>query len=63
MDSSGFLEGSADGGQLAAGCASGPLDVNRSAQGATAAALRAIQVVHRAASAEPARQPEPVTGD
>ncbi len=65
MDSSGFLEGSPDGGHLAAGCAAGPLDVNRTAQSATAAALRAIRVVHRAGSAEPhpARQPEPATGD
>src|SRR5512142_1953985 len=52
-DSSGFLEGSADGGQLAAGCAASPLDVNRSVQGATAAALRAIRIVRRAASQEP----------
>lgn len=65
MDSSGFLEDSADGGQLAAGCAAGPLDVNRSVQSATAAALRAIRVVHRAAAPEPAprREPEPAVGD
>lgn len=62
-DSSGFLEGSADGGQLAAGCASSPLDVNRSVQGATAAALRAIRIVRRAAAQEPARAAEAVTGD
>ena len=63
FDSSGFLEGSADGGQVAAGCASGPLDVNRCVQSATAAALRAIRIVHRAAAAEPARVAEPATGD
>ena len=51
-DSSGFLEGARGAGQFAAGCAAGPVDVNRSVQGATAAALRAIQVVHAAASAE-----------
>ncbi len=51
-DSSGFLEGAAGSGQFAAGCSSGPLDVNRSVQSATAAALRAIQVVHRAAAPE-----------
>ncbi len=55
-DSSGFLEGRRGGGQFAAGCAAGPVDVNRAVQGATAAALRAIQVVHRAAAAE---RPEP----
>ena len=51
-DSSGFIEGSADGGQFGAGAAASPLDVNRAAQSATAAALRAIQVVHRAAATE-----------
>ena len=35
-----------------AGCASDALDVNRSVQSATAAALRAIQVVYRAGAAE-----------
>jgi quinone-modifying oxidoreductase, subunit QmoA len=49
-DSSGFIEGSASGGQFAAGAASSPLDVNRAVQSATAAALRGIQVIHRAAS-------------
>ena len=49
-DSSGFIEGSTGGGQFAAGAAASPLDVNRSTQSATAAALRAIQVVHRAAA-------------
>jgi quinone-modifying oxidoreductase subunit QmoA len=51
-DSSGFIEGAADGGQLGAGASSSPLDVNRSVQSATAAALRAIKVVHRAAGVE-----------
>jgi quinone-modifying oxidoreductase subunit QmoA len=51
-DSSGFLESSASGGIFAAGCASGALDVNRSVQHATAAALRAIQVVNRNAATE-----------
>jgi len=37
---------------FAAGCASGALDVNRSVQSSTAAALRAIQVVNRTARAE-----------
>lgn len=51
-DSSGFLEGSAEGGIFGAGCASGALDVNRSVQQATATALRAIQVIHKAAGVE-----------
>ena len=51
-DSSGFIEGSASGGQFGAGAASSPLDVNRAVQSATAAALRGIQVIHRAAGAE-----------
>ena len=51
-DSSGFIEGSTSGGQFGAGAASSPLDVNRAVQSATAAALRGIQVVHRAAGAE-----------
>jgi quinone-modifying oxidoreductase subunit QmoA len=51
-DSSGFIEGSADAGQLAAGAASSPLDVNRAVQNATAAALRAIKVVRASAAAE-----------
>jgi quinone-modifying oxidoreductase subunit QmoA len=54
VDSSGFLQAGADGGQFAAGCASAPLDVNRSVQSATAAALRAIRVVRHAASPEKA---------
>ncbi|MDE2398301.1 MAG: CoB--CoM heterodisulfide reductase iron-sulfur subunit A family protein [Burkholderiales bacterium] len=51
-DSSGFIEGCTGGGQFAAGAAASPLDVNRSVQSATAAALRAIQVVHKAAGAQ-----------
>jgi quinone-modifying oxidoreductase subunit QmoA len=51
-DSSGFIEGSSSGGQFAAGAASSPLDVNRSVQSATAAALRGIQVIHRASAVE-----------
>ena len=51
-DSSGFIEGSVDGGQCAAGAASSPLDVNRAVQNATAAALRAIKVTRRSAAAE-----------
>jgi quinone-modifying oxidoreductase subunit QmoA len=51
-DSSGFIEGAGDGGQLGAGAASSPLDVNRSVQSATAAALRAIKVIHQIATAE-----------
>ncbi len=54
-DSSGFIEGSADGGQFGAGAATSPLDVNRATQSATAAALRAIQVVHKTAVAEGAQ--------
>lgn len=52
-DASGFIESGGDG-FFAAGCASGTLDVNRSTQHATAAALRAIQVIHRNASTEAA---------
>jgi quinone-modifying oxidoreductase subunit QmoA len=49
----GFIElDEANGGVFAAGCASDALDVNRSVQSATAAALRAIQVVNRVARAE-----------
>jgi quinone-modifying oxidoreductase subunit QmoA len=51
-DSSGFIEGSTSGGQFGAGAASSPLDVNRAVQSATAAALRGIQVIHRAAGSE-----------
>ena len=52
LDSSGFIEGSRDEGMFGAGAATSPLDVNRSVQSATAAALRAIQVVHKIAAAE-----------
>ena len=52
LDGSGFIEGSASGGQFAAGAAGSALDVNRSVQSATAAAMRAIQVIHQAASVE-----------
>ena len=52
-DSSGFLESAADGsGIFGAGCATNALDVNRAVQSATAAALRAIQVVNEVAGAE-----------
>ena len=51
-DSSGFIEGSRSGGQFGAGAAASPLDVNRAVQSATAAALRGIQIIHRAAAAE-----------
>mgnify|MGYP002641595271 FL=1 len=49
----GFIEADeANGGIFAAGCASDALDVNRAVQSATAAALRAVQVVNRVAGAE-----------
>ncbi len=49
----GFIElDEANGGVFAAGCSTDALDVNRSVQSATAAALRAIQVVNRVARAE-----------
>jgi len=51
-DSSGFLENLPESPVFGAGCATGALDVNRSVQSATAAALRAIQVVNRSARAE-----------
>ncbi len=52
-DSSGFIEAAAERAAVfGAGCATNALDVNRSVQNATAAALRAIQVVNRAARAE-----------
>ncbi len=54
LDSSNFIEGSRDGGMFAAGAASSPLDVNRAVQSATAASLRAIQVIHKSASTEAA---------
>jgi quinone-modifying oxidoreductase subunit QmoA len=52
LDSSGFIEGSADQGMFGAGAAASPLDVNRAAQSATAAALRAIQVIHKNSNVE-----------
>jgi quinone-modifying oxidoreductase subunit QmoA len=52
LDSSGFIEGSHSEGMFGAGAATSPLDVNRSVQSATAAALRAIQVVHKTAAVE-----------
>ena len=64
VDAGGFIElapatsrntdgrGNVANGIFGAGCATNPLDVNRSVQGATAAALRAIQVVNRVAKAE-----------
>ena len=55
LDSSGFIEGSQDDGMCGAGSATSPLDVNRSVQSATAAALRAIQVVHKTSTVEVAR--------
>ena len=55
MDASGFIQArdgdNGNDGVFAAGCAADALDVNRSVQSATAAALRAIQVVNRAARA------------
>ncbi len=51
-DSSGFIEGTADGGMCGAGSAASPLDVNRSVQSATGAALRAIKVIHQTAGEE-----------
>ncbi|MCF8150079.1 MAG: FAD-dependent oxidoreductase [Burkholderiaceae bacterium] len=56
IDSSGFIEGckgsAEDEGMFGAGAASSPLDVNRSVQSATAAALRAIKVIHQTARTE-----------
>ncbi|MRR49537.1 MAG: CoB--CoM heterodisulfide reductase iron-sulfur subunit A family protein [Rhodocyclaceae bacterium] len=54
QDSSNFIEGSKDGGMFGAGAASSPLDVNRAVQSATAASLRAIQVIHKTAATEAA---------
>jgi quinone-modifying oxidoreductase subunit QmoA len=47
MDSSGFLLGDAEAGMIAAGCAKKAADVVTSNQSATAAALKAIQVLRR----------------
>ncbi len=53
LNREGFIEPATDnGGVFAAGCASDALDVNRSAQHATGAALRAVQVVNRVAGTE-----------
>jgi len=54
LDSSSFIEGSKDDGMFGAGAATSPLDVNRAVQSATAASLRAIQVIHKSASTEAA---------
>jgi quinone-modifying oxidoreductase, subunit QmoA len=52
-DSSGFIESTPQSSAVfGAGCASNALDVNRSVQSATAAALRAIQVINQSARAE-----------
>jgi quinone-modifying oxidoreductase subunit QmoA len=52
-DSSGFVMADpANAGIFGAGCATNALDVNRAVQSATAAALRAIQVVNKVARAE-----------
>jgi quinone-modifying oxidoreductase subunit QmoA len=53
LDASGFVQADeANGAIFGAGCASNALDVNRAVQSATAAALRAIQVVGRVSRAE-----------
>ncbi|NCS64865.1 MAG: heterodisulfide reductase subunit A [Hydrogenophilales bacterium CG03_land_8_20_14_0_80_62_28] len=52
-DSSGFVMADpANAGIFGAGCATNALDVNRAVQSATAAALRAVQVVNQVARAE-----------
>ena len=53
LDSSGFIETAGDG-MFSAGCATNALDVNRAVQNATAASLRAIQVINKTASMEKA---------
>jgi quinone-modifying oxidoreductase subunit QmoA len=45
QDEEGFIVGGADKGIIAAGCANVPLDVTRSAQSGTGAALKAISTV------------------
>jgi quinone-modifying oxidoreductase subunit QmoA len=53
LNRDGFVEADPSNGAIfAAGCASDALDVNRSVQSATAAALRAVQVVNRVARME-----------
>ncbi len=52
-DKSGFIQADANNGAIfGAGCAANALDVNRAVQSATAAALRAIQVVNGVAATE-----------
>jgi quinone-modifying oxidoreductase subunit QmoA len=53
VNEEGFIEPAPEnGGVFAAGCSSDALDVNRAAQQATGAALRAVQVVNRVAGTE-----------
>ncbi len=53
VNEEGFIEPAPEnGGVFAAGCSSDALDVNRAAQQATGAALRAVQVVNRVAGME-----------
>lgn len=54
LDSSQFIEGAKSEGMFGAGSAASPLDVNRAVQSATAAAMRAVQVIHKTASTEAA---------
>ncbi len=52
-DVSGFIDaGMANGAIFGAGCATNALDVNRAVQSATAASLRAIQVINKVSGAE-----------
>ncbi|MHB8455924.1 MAG: CoB--CoM heterodisulfide reductase iron-sulfur subunit A family protein [Acidiferrobacterales bacterium] len=52
-DASGFIEADpANGAIFGAGCATNALDVNRAVQSATAASLRAIQVINKVSRAE-----------
>jgi quinone-modifying oxidoreductase subunit QmoA len=53
INEEGFIEPAAENGAIfAAGCSADALDVNRAVQSATAATLRAIQVVNRVAGME-----------
>ncbi|MBS3916627.1 MAG: heterodisulfide reductase subunit A, partial [Sulfuritalea sp.] len=57
LDSSGFIETAGEvgkSGMFSAGCATNALDVNRAVQNATAASLRAIQVINKTAGTEAA---------
>ena len=54
LDSSNFIEGSKSGALTGAGSAASPLAGTRSVQSATAASLKAIQVIHKTASSEAA---------